>query len=143
MPGVDRGETHYVGDDCSGGHRDMTGPLTTAELEALKMLLILAKNRIADLERTVAALRALVAEKDKALEEARHTIAETAKALIVVMPKLKEPYPDHPSLSPWTRFFDRHEGTPWGLLGKSDTSLRAALALTEEEMLKRGEEEKV
>ena len=90
--------------------------------------------------RTIAALRALVEEKDRALTEAHHAVKETAKALIVVMPKLKEPYPDHPTLSPWTRFFDRHEGTPWGLLNKNALLIRSALALTEADMLKRLEE---
>jgi len=64
---------------------------------------------------------------EEALEEAHHAIKETAKVLIAVRPALEKPYPDDPRWSPWTRFLDRSERSPWTLLVKADTAIRTAL----------------
>lgn len=68
------------------------------------------------------------------LEEAEHAVKETAKVLMVLQGTLEKPYEDDPRWSPWTRFVARNERSPWSLLCKVDTSIRAALdSLTKEE----------
>lgn len=86
-----------------------------------------AANEAVELRARVALLEGQRAARGEALRETHHAIQETAKALIVVEPKLKEPYPDDPRWSPWTRWFDRSESSPWRLLVKADVKARAAL----------------
>ncbi len=64
---------------------------------------------------------------EAALKEAHHAIKETAKALMVVEGTLRKPYDDDPRWSPWTRFLDRNERSPWTLLVKADTTARSVL----------------
>lgn len=72
-------------------------------------------------ERTIAVEREVI-------EQASLAVRETAKALITLEETLKQPYPDDPRWSPWTRFIDRNEYSPWSLLAKADTALKAALS---------------
>lgn len=71
--------------------------------------------------------RTITVERE-VIEQASLAVRETAKALITLEETLKQPYPDDPRWSPWTRFIDRNEYSPWSLLAKADTALKAALS---------------
>ena len=61
------------------------------------------------------------------VEQSHEAIRAAAKLLITLEETLKQPYSDDPRWSPWTRFVARNEYSPWNLLIKADTRLRAAL----------------
>ena len=87
-----------------------------------------APIRCACIDAQVARLEAANERMAAALRESHHANRETVTALIVVRPRLEEPYSDDPHWSPWTRLFDRSESSPWRLLIKADASARAALS---------------
>ena len=72
-------------------------------------------------------------QRREALELAHRAISETAAALITVKPKLEEVYLDDPRWSPWTRWFDRSESSPWRLLSRANVVARAAIDVTPEQ----------
>ncbi len=61
------------------------------------------------------------------LEQAAKAIRDTLKILLTLKGTLEQPYPDDDRWSPWTRWIDRNEYSPWSLLVKADTRLRIAL----------------
>lgn len=68
----------------------------------------------------------------EALREAQAALSAMGKTLIAVEGTLKQPYPDDPRWSPWSRFLARSDDSPWPRLCRADTSARAALATFED-----------